>query len=111
MKRPLEFLVIVFKMRVILIEANEARSHVNLSNFCILEFSRFSQDLYVKYATRHMTRSHLIVTSPVKWLLTIDKICVKMPLKPRQNQGNNGFSSRGTRSNRPDLRLIPQPKG
>ena len=36
--------------------------------------------------------------------------CVKMPLKSRQNQGSNGFSSRGTPSNRPDLWFIPQPK-
>ena len=44
----------------------------------------------------HMTGSHVIVPSPVKWPHTIGKICVKMPSKSRQNQGSNGFSSRGT---------------
>ena len=58
-----------------------------------------------------MTESHVIVTSPVKWPHTIGKICVKMPSESRQDRGSNGLSSRGTLSNKPDLRLLPQPKG
>ena len=44
----------------------------------------------------HVTGSHLIVTSPIKWLHTISKLCVTMPSKSRQYQGNNGFSSKGS---------------
>ena len=44
----------------------------------------------------HVTGSHVIVTSPVKLPHIIGKIRVKMPSKSRQNQGSNGFSSRGT---------------
>ena len=58
----------------------------------------------------HVTESHVIVISPVKWPHTIGKIFVKMPSNSRQNWGSNGFSSRGTPSNRPDLLLLPQPK-
>ena len=43
----------------------------------------------------HMTRSQVIITSPVEWPHTIGKICVEMPSKSRQNQVSNGFSSSG----------------
>ena len=54
-----------------------------------------------------VTGRYVIVNSPVKWPHTIGKICVKIPSKLRQNQGSNGFSSRGTPSYRPDLRFMP----
>ena len=58
----------------------------------------------------HVTDRHMIITSPLKWPHTIGKICVKMPSKSRQNRGSNGFSC-SIPSNRPDLQLLPQPKG
>ena len=51
----------------------------------------------------HVTGSHVIITSLVKWPHTISKICVKMPSKSMQNQGSNGFSSS-------DLRFMLQSK-
>ena len=80
-------------------------------SFCIAHNKRWSLVFFFLNVLKgsqlpcdcHMTESHVIVISPVKWPHTIGKIYVKMPSKSRQNRGSNGFSSRGTPSNRPDL--------
>ena len=73
--------------------------------FFVLNCSRLPRDC-------HMTESHVILPPPIKWPHTINKIYVKMRSTSRQNWESNGFSSRDTpSSNRPDLQLLPQPKG
>ena len=50
LKIDVKLAAIIYNVRINLVEASETRSDLELSNspFCIMEFSRFSQDLHVK---------------------------------------------------------------